>query len=79
MGFTTVFVHVPDKLAPYELHRDARDPEGNAEIERMCRLYSERPPRLVRVYLCGMHVPSWRTQRAPVYEARNGQATKGFA
>jgi hypothetical protein len=41
-GFSTVIVDATNKRKPHELHRDARDPQGDAHknLERMADTYS---------------------------------------
>lgn len=82
-SFTTVFVDATNTRRPFEIHRDARDPQGPAqkEIEATADRYSlERPGRVVRVYIDGPHVKPWRQQLEidVCYEAYEGRATPDF-
>lgn len=82
-SLTTIFVDVTDKRRPFEIHRDARDPQGAAqrEIEVTADRYSlARPGRVVRVYVVGQYVKPWRQQSAldVQYEAKDGRATPDY-
>jgi hypothetical protein len=82
VAFTAVFVDFTNPRKPFEIHRDARDPQGSAqaELEQHTRIYS-LGGRTVRLYVVGQYVKPWRQRKGEIdaeYEARDGQPTDPY-
>lgn len=80
---TTVYVDATPGQRPWEISRDARDPQGPAqtEIENLADTFARwRPGRVVRVYAVGRYLKPWRKQAKLdiCYESKDGHATPDY-